>query len=129
GWQFPYREWLRQLGAVSNPKKRLAIAKKIESEAYERRGAPFNGSQARTSPDLVRLESRAGDSHWARWTERLAERWPTHDFKGRRRPDYPTNLRAVSRVNAVLNYAFSIIEAAARLACIRVGLHPDVGFL
>ena len=121
--------WLRQLTVASDPKKRLAIAKRIVSEAYERRSTPFDGSRARTVAELVSMEARIGNANWLRWAERLSERWPRHDFKGRSRPDYPTNLRAVSRVNAVLNYGYSLLEAAARVACHRVGLLPDVGFL
>ena len=38
-------------------------------------------------------------------------------------------MRAVTRVNSVLNYGFSLLEAAARTAAHRVGLHPEIGFL
>src|SRR2546428_694472 len=121
--------WLRQLRAASDPKKRLTIAKSIVTEAYERRGAPFVCSRAKTVAELVARDARWGTAFGFRWAGRLPRWCPRHDFKGRSRPDYPTNLRAVSRVNAVLNYGYSLLEAAARIACHRVGLLPDVGFL
>jgi|SRR5438034_3417276 len=121
--------WLRQLEAAADPKRRLAIARVIAQEGYQRKGVTLDASSARTVAELVRMEARAADAYWLRWATHLAERWLRHDFKSRSRPDYPTNLRAVSRVNAVLNYAYSLLEAAARVACHRVGLHPDVGFL
>lgn len=121
--------WLRQLSASMNPAKRLKIAQRIAIDGGKRRGLSPDYSRARSVAELVQRESRATDAYWRRWTVRLSERWPRHDFKGRSRPDYPTNLRAVSRVNAVLNYGYSLLEAAARVTCYRVGLLPDVGFL
>ncbi len=120
---------LRQLKAAASPPKRLAIARAIASEAYRRKGIEDGLAHARTLKDLMHLEAHVTQEYWAAWSERLSTIWPAHDFKGRARPDYTTNARALSRVNAVLNYAYSLLEAACRETCHRVGLSPEIGFL
>src|SRR5439155_9513797 len=99
--------WMQQMNSAIDERKRLTIAKQIITQAYSRRTHNKrlpDFSKLKTVSQLMQIESQIADAHWTRWTKQLVERWPTHDFKGRRRPDYPTNLRAVSRVNATLNY-------------------------
>src|SRR5439155_23132482 len=78
---------------------------------------------------LLRIESGAAETYWARWKARRSAAWPQHDFDGRGNPRYRANFRAVTKVNAVLNYSYAILESACRTAIERSGLEPDIGFL
>jgi CRISPR-associated protein Cas1 len=121
--------WMRQFRAAENPKKRLALAKAIVAEGYKRRGMSPDVRHAASLVELRHAEANAAFAYWVRWKARLAEVWPKHDFDSRVRPDYHARFRAVNQVNAVLNYAYSLLEATARTMCHRVGLHPEIGFL
>jgi CRISPR-associated protein Cas1 len=120
---------LKQLRASDDPEKCLAIAKKIVRRGYNRRGISVNVNKANDVRELLNLESAAAEAYWARWKARLAAGWPQHDFDGRGNPRYRANFRAVTKVNAVLNYSYAILESACRTAIERAGLEPDIGFL
>jgi CRISPR/Cas system-associated endonuclease Cas1 len=120
---------LKQMRASDDPKKCLAIAKKIVRRGYNRRGMTINVNKANDIQELLNLESEAAETYWARWKTRLNIAWPQHDFDGRGNPRYRANFRAVTKVNAVLNYSYAILESACRTAIERAGLEPDIGFL
>src|SRR6266566_689825 len=119
----------KQFRAVNDPKKRLRIARSIATTGYRRRGLNPPFSAADNPLELIRMESHVADSYWERWSERLAAGWPENDFDGRKHPRYGTRMRAVSRVNATLNYAYTLLQSACRTTCHRVGLSPLHGFL
>ena len=120
---------MRQFQASANPKRRLAIAKSIAIRGYHRRGMHPPFSEMDNLPELVQLESRTADAYWGKWKDRLAEQWPEHDFDGRNHPRYRTRIRAVTRVNAVLNYSYALLQTACRTMIHRAGLSPEIGFL
>src|SRR5205809_3817011 len=120
---------MRQFQAASNPKKRLAIAKSIVIRGYRRRGMSPPFSKADNLFDLMQLESRTADAYWNVWKTRLDRAWPQNDFDGRNHPRYRTRLRAVTKVNAVLNYSYSLLQSACRTMIRLVGLVPEIGFL
>ena len=120
---------LKQMRASDDPKKCLSIAKKIVRRGYNRRGMFVDVNQASDVRELLKLESDAANRYWHRWKMRLDAAWLENDFKGRENPRYRANFRAVSKVNAVLNYSYSILESACRTAIERAGLEPDIGFL
>jgi CRISPR/Cas system-associated endonuclease Cas1 len=107
---------LKQMRASDDPKKCLAIAKKIVRRGYNRRGMTINVNKANDIQELLNLESEAAETYWARWKTRLNIAWPQHDFDGRGNPRYRANFRAVTKVNAVLNYSYAILESACRTA-------------
>jgi CRISPR associated protein Cas1 len=41
----------------------------------------------------------------------------------------PSSRRATNPANAILNYLYAILEAEARIAALRMGLDPGLGFL
>lgn len=120
---------LKQLRASADPKKCLALAKKIVRRGYNRRGTRVDVNQAGNIRALMDVEGEAAARYWGKWKMRLATAWPEHDFDGRGNPRYRANFRAVSKVNAVLNYSYAILESACRTAIERTGLELDLGFL
>ena len=120
---------MRQFQAAANPEKRLSIAKSIAVKGYHRRGMHPPFSKMDNLSELVQLESRTADAYWSKWKERLAKQWPEHDFDGRNHPRYRTRIRAVTKVNAVLNYSYALLQTACRTMIHRAGLSPEIGFL
>jgi CRISPR/Cas system-associated endonuclease Cas1 len=107
---------LKQLRASDDPEKCLAIAKKIVRRGYNRRGMQIDVNKANDVRELLKIESEAAERYWGRWKTRLTAAWPEHDFDGRGNPRYRANFRAVTKVNAVLNYSYAILESACRTA-------------
>lgn len=89
--------------------------------------------------DRLRLvEAAAALSYWGawaglpvRWAKRDVERVPEHwrAVAGRSSPLTGSPRLAADPVNALLNYAYAILEAEARIALLAVGLDPGMGVL
>ena len=105
---------MKQFLAASDRKKRLAIAKRIAIEGYKRRGMNPAFSEAKTIPELMRMEAVTADAYWNSWKIKLGQAWPEHDFDRRQNPMYSSRVRAVNRVNAVLNYSYALLDSACR---------------
>ena len=123
--------WLKQVETRADPVRRLRIAKTILSWSFKARAASIGRLLNASSIQLlVAAESHLAEENWAKFRSALSTVWPEHDFTTRRAtPLRPTARKATSRVNAALNYGFSLAESTARVTCYRVGLHPAVGFI
>jgi CRISP-associated protein Cas1 len=112
------RDRLAQLRAHLDPEKRLAIARTIV-EAKVRaslRVVPecawaARRPKARSLGDLMLYEGRVADAYWS-------SLGVVRDYPNARDP-----------TNALLNYAYGLLESRARLVVHRLGLEPSVGFL
>jgi hypothetical protein len=88
-----------------------------QSEA--RAAASYFGSwTGRVEPRFDKDSVKKIPAHWQRFSERNSI-LSTHESKR----------HAVNPVNAMLNYAYSIAYAEARIACIGAGLDPRLGYL
>lgn len=92
---------------------------------------------ATTIEEVLRAELLGAAAYWAAWSEipmpfvaRDRGRIPTHwsTFGTRSSPITKTQRSAANPANAILNYAYSLLEAEARIACHTVGLDPALGF-
>jgi len=89
--------------------------------------------------EVQHVEAVAAAAYFAAWERvevrfvgRDAAKVPVHwrRFTGRRSAVNPGSPRsATDPLNALLNYAYRLIEAEARLACVRVGLDPGLGIM
>jgi CRISPR-associated protein Cas1 len=89
--------------------------------------------------EVQHVEAVAASAYFAAWGRlevpfvgRDAGKVPAHwrRFNGRRSAVMPATARhATDPLNALLNFAYRLLEAEARLACLRVGLDPGVGVL
>lgn len=93
---------------------------------------------AATSDRLRSLEADAAVRYWGawtavpiRWARRDAVRVPEHwrAFGARSSPLTGSPRSAANPANALLNYAYAILEAEARIALLAVGLDPGMGVL
>lgn len=79
------------------------------------------------------LEGKAGEIYWSVWkplkvnwsTSRIKPRWC--EFGTRTSPLSASPRSAVNPVNAVLNYAYAVLEGEATTACFALGLDPLLG--
>lgn len=83
-------------------------------------------------------EAQAGKEYWRAWhgipiqfRKSDKKRIPTHwnRLPKRKSALNPTNKNSTHPINTLLNYSYSILEAEARLAALRVGLDPNLGLL
>ncbi len=95
-------------------------------------------AKAQSSEEIRRCEAHAALAYWTAWHDlpvnfsaadlrRVPEHWRT--FGSRMSPLTRSPRLAVNPPNAMLNYAYSILESEARLAISELGLDPGIGFL
>jgi CRISPR-associated endonuclease Cas1 len=95
-------------------------------------------SVATSIQQIRQLESLAARAYWSAWHDlpinfptadlrRIPEHWRT--FGTRESPLTGSPRLAVSPVNAMLNFLYSLLESEARLAAVAAGLDPGIGFL
>jgi CRISPR-associated endonuclease Cas1 len=84
------------------------------------------------------IEAQAAALYWGAlegvsfpWNRQDAKLVPTHwgSVGPRSSPLTHSPRRAVTPAHAILNYAYALLEAEARLACLAVGLDPGLGLL
>jgi len=96
-------------------------------------------AECKSPQEFLRVERQAAVTYWSAWRE-LPVRFESQDAK--RVPDHwlifgqrhsllstPSPRRAINPPNAILNYLYAILEAEARIASLRMGLDPGLGFL
>lgn len=95
-------------------------------------------SDSESVDELRRTEAQAAIIYWSAWSN-IPAKFDVKDLK--RVPDHwvafgqrhsliskPSSRRATNPANAILNYLYAILEAEARIAALRMGLDPGLGF-
>jgi CRISPR-associated endonuclease Cas1 len=95
-------------------------------------------ASAETVDGLRQIEGDAAATYWGGWSG-ITLRWAKHDearipdhwkrFGTRTSPLTRSPRLAANPANALLNYAYAILEAEARIAALAVGLDPGLGVL
>jgi CRISPR-associated endonuclease Cas1 len=124
------QKFIGQLGVVERLRDTAAVSGL--STALEQIEKPTNIDELRL------LESHAAGAYWEAWrdldvffvqrdSDKVPEHWLTF---GVRRSLLTQNPRkATNPANAILNYLYSILEAEARIAVLRIGLDPGIGVM
>jgi|SRR5579871_1672492 len=136
-----------QVGAYSDPVRRLRIArefirakvsKTVELAEGLSRTLPVSpdpirkeaaGSMGSTLNDLRVYEARVAQAHWREYAKAIDSLWPRSGFVSRRSAQRSWSNAAADPTNALLNYGYSLLEAACRQAIVSVGLLPEIGFV
>ena len=136
-----------QIGAYSDPVRRLGIAREFIREKVTKtvelaealsRTFPANpdpiraesaSDMGRTLNDLRIYEARVAQAWWKEYSRAIESLWPKSGFVSRRSPQRSWNNSAADPINALLNYGYSLLEAACRQAIVSVGLLPEIGFV
>jgi hypothetical protein len=91
-----------------------------------------------TLRDIGLIEAEAARYYFRGWTgitiawkQADAGKVPDHwlRYTARANPIGKGNRNAIHPINAMLNYAYRMLEIEARLACLAAGLNPSLGFL
>jgi CRISPR-associated endonuclease Cas1 len=98
---------------------------------------------AESVDECRQLEASAANAYFGAWeghpattlrfarsdAARVPAHWPV--FRGRRSlvSNGNTNRKAAAPLNACLNYLYKVAAVEVRLAALRIGLHPSLGFL
>lgn len=95
--------------------------------------------RAETMKEIADLESLAAQNYWMCWAglpvrfkKSDLPRIPEHWLHFRARGSSPIGfgqMNATDPINAMLNYGYAILEAETRLAILREGYDPAVGFM
>lgn len=146
-----------QIAAIDNPGVSADIVKRLlctkieghaailsdmlgQPEAANRLDLLIPDMMTATSIDECRLvECKAAAQYFSAWSGNAAIRWSTRDarripahwrvYRRRQSELVEGKQNATDPVNALLNYAYMVGYAEARLACISVGLDPRLGIL
>lgn len=136
-----------QVQAYSDPVRRLGIArefirakvsKTVDLAEELNRTLPVSpdpirkeaeGSTGSTLNDLRVYEARVAQAHWREYARAVETLWPKSEFVSRRSAQRSWSNAAADPTNALLNYGYSLLEAACRQAIVSVGLLPEIGFV
>jgi CRISP-associated protein Cas1 len=136
-----------QVEACSDPARRLKTAREFIREKVSKtvslaehlsRSLPVSvepirreaeSNQAASLNDLRVYEARVAQAYWKEYAKAVDSLWPKSGFVSRRSPQRSWNNSASDPTNALLNYGYSLLEAACRQAICSVGLLPEVGFV
>jgi CRISP-associated protein Cas1 len=136
-----------QVQAYSDPTRRLRIArefiqakvsKTVELAEELGRTLPLSADSIRkevgasmgaTLNDLRVYEARVAQAHWKEFAKAIETLWPKAGFVSRRSSQRSWSNAAADPTNALLNYGYSLLEAACRQAIVSVGLLPEIGFV
>lgn len=138
---------IAQIGANSDPLRRLGIArefirakvaKTVELAEELSRTLPLSpepirkeaaGPIGKSVNDLRVYEARVAQAHWKEYAKAIETLWPKSGFVSRRSAQRSWSNAAADPTNALLNYGYSLLEAASRSAIVSVGLLPEIGFV
>lgn len=138
---------IAQIGAYSDPDRRIGIArefirtkvsKTVELAEELSRTLPYSpgpilkeseGSMGSTLNELRVYEARVAQAHWREYAKAIETLWPKSGFVSRRSAQRSWSNAAADPSNALLNYGYSLLEAACRQAIVSVGLLPEIGFV
>jgi CRISPR-associated endonuclease Cas1 len=122
------------------------IAAKIEEQAHTLKHMKVSShsvslwlpalADAQSLEDVRSIESRAATAYWRAWAavpmrfpvkENVPDHWLTFDQRVSHLTRTPR--RASNPANALLNYAYAVLQGETRLAALLMGLEPAWGFL
>jgi CRISP-associated protein Cas1 len=136
-----------QIQAFTNPALRLRIACELIREKVSKtvslaeelsRTLPVSPEPVRKEAaasmgsslnDLRVYEARVAQAHWKEYAKAIEVLWPKSGFVSRRSSQRSWSNAAADPTNALLNYGYSLLEAACRQAIVSVGLLPEIGFV
>lgn len=78
---------------------------------------------------LLEIEAKCANVYWREYRKAVGAVWPDSGFISRGNTSYSWTRNAADPINALLNYGYAILEARCRVAVIRAGFDPTIGYL
>lgn len=141
---------LGQYRTYSDPKLRVALASSflraklaltashadsleqsygIESKPFKEEVARYPESRWIDINRLLEFEAKCANVYWKGYREAVGRLWHESGFISRGNTSYSWTRNAADPVNALLNYGYAILEARCRVAVVRAGFDPTIGYL
>ena len=118
-----------QADPIPNPPRR-----RVEAILSRRRSAPYGGrpvpeSRWTDTNRLLEFEAKCANVYWKSTGQPSGPSGPTPASISRGNTSYSWNRNAADPINALLNYGYAILEARCRVAVVRAGFDPTIGYL
>jgi CRISP-associated protein Cas1 len=78
---------------------------------------------------LLEFEAKCAGVYWKEFRRAIEAIWPDSGFISRGNTTYSWSRNAADPINALLNYGYAILEARCRVAVVRAGFDPTIGYL
>jgi CRISP-associated protein Cas1 len=78
---------------------------------------------------LLEFEAKCANVYWKEFRTAIESLWPDSGFISRGNTTYSWSRNAADPINALLNYGYAILEARCRVAVVRAGFDPTIGYL
>ncbi|HZY70215.1 MAG TPA: CRISPR-associated endonuclease Cas1 [Thermoplasmata archaeon] len=78
---------------------------------------------------LLEFEAKCANVYWREYCKAVEALWPESGFISRGNTSYSWTRNAADPTNALLNYGYAILEARCRVAVVRAGFDPTIGYL
>jgi CRISP-associated protein Cas1 len=107
----------------------LEVSYGIESKAFQEEVARFPESRWTDINRLLEFEAKCANVYWKGYRKGVSALWPESGFISRGNTSYSWTRNAADPINALLNYGYAILEARCRVAVVRAGFDPTIGYL
>jgi CRISPR-associated protein Cas1 len=101
----------------------------IQSKGLKEEVARFPESRWTDINRLLEFEAKCANAYWKGYREAVGALWPESGFISRGNTSYSWTRNAADPINALLNYGYAILEARCRVAVVRAGFDPTIGYL
>jgi CRISP-associated protein Cas1 len=101
----------------------------IPSDGMRKAVASFPESRWTDTNRLLEFEAKCANVYWNGYREAVGNLWPGSGFISRGNTSYSWTRNAADPVNALLNYGYAILEARCKVAVVRAGFDPTIGYL
>jgi CRISP-associated protein Cas1 len=78
---------------------------------------------------LLEFEAKCANVYWRQFRAAIGAIWPDSGFISRGNTSYSWTRNAADPINALLNYGYAVLEARCRVAVVRAGFDPTIGYL
>jgi CRISP-associated protein Cas1 len=107
----------------------LASRYSVSAEPFRTESSRYPESRWTDVNRLLEFEAKCANVYWKGYREAVGALWPESGFISRGNTSYSWTRNAADPVNALLNYGYAILEARCRVAVVRAGFDPTIGYL
>jgi CRISPR-associated protein Cas1 len=107
----------------------MATGYLVDPEPFRAEVARFPESKWIDINRLLEHEAKCANFYWKVYRKAIEAVWPGSGFISRGNTAYSWSRNAADPINALLNYGYAILEARCRVAVVRAGFDPTIGYL
>lgn len=107
----------------------LARMYSVDASAFKAEVARFPESRWTDTNRLLEFEAKCANIYWREYRNAIRAVWPDSGFISRGNTSYSWTRNAADPINALLNYGYAVLEARCRVAAVRAGFDPTIGYL